>query len=124
MDTRTKILPLETLPALLETGDWLVVSGQFDPLTAVQARRLADYASNDRRLVTVVLGGENTLLPVEARAALIAGLREVAAVVIATSNDWRDLVRRNSRVQLIEDPEGERTRAAEFIDFVLNRQNA
>jgi hypothetical protein len=108
----------------LETGDWLVVAGLFDPLSAVQARRLAALANNGRKLMAVVLDGDNTLLTAEARAGLIAGLRSVAAVVIANSDDWRNLVAQNSRAQLIEDPEGERARTEEFVQFVLNRQNA
>jgi hypothetical protein len=112
------------MPAALDIGDWLVVAGTFDPLTMIQARRLADLASNGRKLLAVVLGSSDTLLPAEARAELIASLRSVTAVAIANSDDWRNLVARNSRVQLIEDPEGERARTADFVQFVLDRQNA
>jgi hypothetical protein len=124
VDTRTIILPLEELAAALATGDWVVVAGRFDPLTAIEARRLAGLASNGCKLAAIVLGGDDTLLPAKARAELIAGLRSVTAVAIANSDDWRDLIARSSRVQLIEDPEGERARTADFIQFVLNRQNA
>lgn len=90
----------------------------------MQACRLAVLRNNGRKLMAIVLDGDDTLLPAEARAELIASLRSVTAVVIVNSDDWRNLVARNSRVQLIEDPQGERTRAADFVQFVLNRQNA
>lgn len=117
-------MPLEKLPDALATGDWLVVAGLFDPLTATQARRLADLANNGRKLLAIIETGNPTLLSAEARAALAAGLREVQAVAIAGPDDWHNLIPETSRVQVIEDAESERLRTEEFIQFVLKRQHA
>ncbi|MGA8029961.1 MAG: hypothetical protein WB992_22685 [Bryobacteraceae bacterium] len=82
VDTREKIVPPESTHSLFSDGDWVVVAGLFDPLTADQARRLAEHARNGRKVLAVVLKGENTLLTAEARATLVASLREVDDVII------------------------------------------
>lgn len=101
-----------------------MVAGLFDPLTALQARRLADFASNGRKLIAIVLDSEDALFSAEARAALIAALREVSAVAIANSSGWCGIVPDDRRIAFVVDPEGDRARTAEFIQFVLSRQNA
>lgn len=123
MDTREKILPPRSLSQLLASGEWTLVAGFFDPLTEVQARRLA-VLSQGRKLLAIVLESEDTLLAANARAALIAGLREVDAVIIAPPDDWRSLIPRRPGIEIIEDEAGERARSAEFVQFVLRRQNA
>lgn len=124
MDTRSKILSPDAVPDALRTGEWLAVPGLFDPLTATQARRLAALSRPDRKVLVIVLEDSNALLPAHARAALIAGLQEVNAVVISSDNDWRTLIPEGARVQIIEDEAGERARSAEFVEFILRRQNA
>lgn len=116
-------MPLETLPAVLEHGDWLVVAGLFDPLTAGEARRLASLANHGHKLMVIVLNGEDPLLSVEARAPLVAGLRDVSAVCAAATDEWRKFIPRTPRVRLVEDTQADRARTADFIGFVLNRQN-
>ena len=101
-----------------------MVAGLFDPLTPAQARWLAEFASDGRKLMAIVLESDDSLLTAKARAELVAGLRSVAVVAIANSEDWRKLIGQNARLQLIEDLEGERARTADFIQFVLNRHNA
>jgi hypothetical protein len=123
LDTRNKILPLEAAREVLSSGDWVAAVGLFDPLTAVQARRLSGLTGGTRKLLAVVLRQDNTLLAAEARAALVAGLREVAAVVIVDPDEWRGAIPESPRVEVVEDTEGERARSAEFVQFVLNRQN-
>ena len=117
MDTREKIVSIEGI-----TGkDWVAVAGLFDPLTLKQAERVAAIASrnSDRRLLVVVVPGKDTLLPADARAALIAGLRDVIAVVIAEP----DAVRARG-IQVEEDAKGEARRSEEFVEFVLERQRS
>ncbi len=120
MDTREKIVSAESAGALLSQGDWLAVAGLFDPLTAVQAERLALLSRHGRKVLAIVERGENPLLNADARATLIAALRDVDAVAIADSG--RDIVPFNSPVELIEDAMGEAARSADFIEFVLERQ--
>jgi hypothetical protein len=124
MDTRTKILAANRVPGVLADGEWLAIAGVFDPLTVVQARRIAGFRRNARKLMAVVLQDEDALFAAEARAALIAGLREVDAVLIAPPERWRTLVPKNARVEIVEDIAGERARSADFVQFVLQRQNA
>ena len=117
MDTREKIFTAENIPA----GDWLAVAGWFDPLTVEQAQRIARLRSlkPQSRLLAVVLPGESTLLSAEARAALIAGLRHVAAVVIA---NIETITARGFTLE--HDPAAEQRRSAAFVQFILARQQA
>lgn len=127
MDTREKILSVESLPAILAETEWIAIAGLFDPLTAVQANRLARLANNNghsRKLLAVVLEGEGTLLPAQARAILVAALREVNAVVITASNRWRQNLSESGHLQIVEDMEGEKIRSAEFARFVIRRQRS
>lgn len=97
--------------------------GLFDPLTATQARRLNALRGSGCKLAVIVLEGERTLLPAEARAALVAGLRAVSLVLIANSQEWRTVLPASQHIRVIEDAEGEAARSAEFIKFVIARQN-
>lgn len=124
MDTRQKILSDHAMSDVLANGDWLAVVGFFDPLTATQARRLAELSRRGRKLLAIVLDSRETLLSTDARAVLIAGLREVDAVVTAPPDLWRSLIPKGARVETVEDEAGERARSAEFVEFVLRRQNA
>jgi len=104
------------VPALLENGDWTVIVGLFDPLTVGQAQRISAMAETRRKILAVVLPDRETLLAAEARAALVAGLRDVAAVVIS---DPAQISTGNALVD--RDDGAERSRSSEFVDFVLMR---
>jgi hypothetical protein len=116
LDTREKILTAEQLPALDRSAEWTAVVGLFDPLTAAQARRL-----HGCKLLAIVLDVPDSLLPVRARAELVAALRNVSAVLIASPGTWRRQLP-NFCSTIIEDLDEERNRTAEFVDFVLHRQ--
>ena len=130
MDTRKKIVPLDRVPRLISEGEWLAVVGYFDPLTALEARRITDLshsASNGtarRNLLAIVLEKENGVLSVEARAALIAALREVDSVTVSNHFAWRAAVGQSSRVTVAEDAEGENQRLADLAHFILERHHA
>lgn len=121
-------MPLERVSALLAVGKWVAVAGLFDPLTAAQARRLADNAAlhneKDRKLVAIILEAENTLLTAEARAVLIAALRDVQAVTIARPERWRSALSSGADVQVVENTEEEKARSAEFVQFIVERQQS
>jgi hypothetical protein len=112
VDTRKKIVAIDCLPALLAGGEWKVIAGLFDPMTAAQARRIARESEGGRKLLAVVLDEGETLLPAAARAALVAGLRAVDAVIIARAEQW---------AAPLEELDGERARTAEFVRFVIDR---
>jgi hypothetical protein len=122
MDSRQKIVTAEAARAMLATGSWVAVSGLFDPLTAVQARRLAGLRRPDRKLMAIIEAGASPLLPAEARAALTAALRAVDVVTVA--NSTLPVIPPSSSVELVEDPSGECTRSTDFIAFVLERHRA
>jgi hypothetical protein len=124
LDTREKIVPVDRLPSMLGATDWVVVVGLFDPLTAVEARRLADLASGNRKLLAIVLDSEDALLSVNARAELVAALREVNLVASAKPERWRSILPIAANLQIVEDPEGDKARSAEFVQFVMNRQES
>lgn len=119
MDTRQKLRSRNEVAALLQNGDWTVIVGLFDPLTVAQAQRISAAAETGRKIFAVVLPDRETLLPAEARAALVAGLRDVAAVVIA---DPAQISTGNSPID--RDDAAELNRSSEFVDFVLKRQKA
>ncbi len=125
MDTREKIVPLDRVASLLGTAAWVGVVGLFDPLSAVQACRLAKIAKNSgRKVLAIVLEAPDALLPADARAALLAALRVVDLVATAEPQHWRSALPDGANIQIIEDPEGEKARSAQFIEFVLERQRS
>ncbi|MDQ2843434.1 MAG: hypothetical protein M3Y72_20815 [Acidobacteriota bacterium] len=107
---------MDQASALLRSGNWTAVAGLFDPLTLAQAERVAGVAKNGCRTLAVVIPGSDTLLPSDARAALIASLRNVDAVVIAGSEQMRA-----AGLSVDEDASADRERSAEFVNFVLQR---
>ncbi len=124
MDTRSKIKPLNDLPSVLAGSKWTAVVGLFDPLTTVQAKRLADAGKDGRNVLAIVLTTPDALLSADARAALVAAVRGVTAVVIANSEQWRAALPQNSDLAILDDLEADKRRSEEFIQFVLKRQEA
>jgi hypothetical protein len=109
------MLPVERVPALLNSGKWTVIAGLFDPMTAAQGQRIARCREGGNKLLAIVLEDGETLLPAGARAALVAALRAVDAVTIAPAAEW---------AAPPEDLNAERARTAEFVQFVIDRATA
>jgi hypothetical protein len=122
VDTREKITLLEDLPRRMGAGEWLAVVGLFDPLTATQAARVAEIGKAGRGLLAIVLDDPDTLLAADARAALMAGLRDVRLVCVAKAGEWGAALG-SLGVKIFEDAGAERARSAEFVEFVLERQS-
>lgn len=120
MDTREKIVLVEQLAARLDRTNWLAVAGTFDPLTLRHAERLAELSGNEKSVLAVVEPGECCLLPVEARAILVAALKSVQLVVVGEA----DSLPKSSQIQIAKDESGERERSAAFIEHVKGRQHA
>jgi len=123
VDTREKILALDELPALLNSDKWVIAVGQFDPLTAVQAKRLAALATDSTKLLAIVLEDGRALLPASARAALIAALRDVDAVTVAGPERWRGVIPNGPCITIVDDAEAEKIRSAEFVQRILERSH-
>ena len=117
MNTSQKIVSFEVFTQLLAVGNWVVAIGRFDPLTCLQADRLAKLAEN-RSLMVVVTDAERTLLPPSARARLVAALRYVSAVFVPAGQDWRAAI---DGAQIDENDTAEQARSAEFIRLVASR---
>jgi hypothetical protein len=108
------------LPSRLGNAAWLAVIGRFDPLTLVQANRLAELVKRGRSILAVVQPVPDGLLAAEARAALVAALRSVQLVVIADASS----LPAHPQIQLLEDEAGERERSEYFVEFIAQRQGA
>jgi glycerol-3-phosphate cytidylyltransferase-like family protein len=76
VDTRTKIVPSEEA-VRVAAGGAVVVSGYFDPLLAAHAERLLELKGSNARLLVAIADPPNPILPVRARAELVAGLAVV-----------------------------------------------
>jgi bifunctional ADP-heptose synthase (sugar kinase/adenylyltransferase) len=95
LDTRTKIHSYEDALESTRGKNARWVSGRFDPLLAAHAHRLAELSEGaDLLIVTVMDTGPDSILPVQARAQLVAALASVDCVVIgrapAQSEDIAD----------------------------------
>ncbi|MBM3787191.1 MAG: hypothetical protein FJW30_22775 [Acidobacteria bacterium] len=108
MDTRSKIVEIAA-------GD-TVVAGYFDPVAAMHAARLRELAGEHGPLTVCVCDPADPLLPANARAELVAALRDVARVVIGEKalNAFRTVV---------DERPGDLERRAALIRHVHARQN-
>jgi hypothetical protein len=122
MDTREKVIAFDCVGSLLAGGSWSVIIGLFDPLTLEQAKRLEQAAATGNKLLAVVDPGENTLLPSDARACLVAALRSVAAITIAEPEQVRLLLSKIPGVFVNDDEIAERKRSIDFVEFIRDRQ--
>ncbi len=120
MDTRDKIVLVAQLRGRLDDGAWLAVAGIFDPLTLSHADRIAELSARGKSVLAVVEPGTNCLLPVEARAMLVAALKCVRLVVVAQADE----LARFPQLEIVKDEEGERQRSLAFVEHVRGRQTA
>lgn len=86
MDTRQKILEPDQaagrIQRLCEEGSRVVlITGFFDPLVPAHAHRLNRLASADSALIVVVTDPPDSILPLRARAELVAALAAADWVV-------------------------------------------
>jgi hypothetical protein len=67
----------------------LLVTGYFDPLTSVEAARLAALGEG---LTVAVLDLPDALLPLQARAELVASLRNVSRVIAGAAPEAESII--------------------------------
>ena len=117
MDTRNKIVSA----AQAGNGVGPLVRGFFDPLSVAHVRRLEKIAGEGGGPVTILLDSpQRPLLPVAARAELLAALRVVRQVVIAEGvlpAEFRDAI-------LGDESQDDLVRLHELMEHVKRRQNA
>ncbi|MEJ7605338.1 MAG: hypothetical protein WKF37_03510 [Bryobacteraceae bacterium] len=108
MDTRIKInQPKEFVTRL--------VLGYFDPLHASHIRRLQELCSNGERISIGIMDPPDPILPLRARAELLAGLAIVDRVYEAP--DLHQL----APAQVIDERSADLERAGELAAHVVNR---
>lgn len=121
MDTRSKILSGPDVP----TGEPLaVVTGYFDVLRAEHVRRLVEVRRRtpDARLLVVVSQGSEPLLPMRARAELVAALRMVDYVLTAADRDVDCLIDALRPTLLVRLESEDVHRASRLKEHVHRRQ--
>jgi len=82
VDTRTKIVSAAEAARIAAEGA-SSVSGYFDPLLAQHAERLRDLRRPGVPLLVLIADPEDPILPIRARAELVAGLAAVDYVAEA-----------------------------------------
>ena len=103
---------------------WVSLAGEFDPLTAEAIELIEKTRLPHHRLLVVLRSNTDELLSTDARAVLLAGLRAVDAVLVASREDWSVLTRQMRQmgsVPIVEEADGGRKRS-EFEALVLARQ--
>ena len=118
MDTRLKITGAETQPAIEPAK---VISGFFDPLTAAHIARMRELAP-EGGLTVLVSSPPEPLLPLRARAELLAGLKMVASVVpiedpAAVPHSFAGLI-------VAHEEQGDLERRQALMNHVLERQQS
>lgn len=121
MDTRTKILTARGIPA----GEPpILVTGYFDVLRAEHVRELAEARGRvpHARLVVAVLRGCEPLLPLAARAELVAALRMVDYVLTADDGDVDALIEALTPALLVRLESEDVRRVSRLKEHVHRRQ--
>jgi hypothetical protein len=128
LDTREKIVLPAEARIRLSQGNWLVLAGYFDPLTAAVAERFRDLEAPDRdeKVFAIVLDEAETLLSAQARSVLVAALRDVHAVVVMPERDLKSFthsfIHQDSHIRFVFDEEAERKTSSEFVALVLAKE--
>jgi len=123
VDTRVKILSPDSLSRLRAGARRIkLVVGYFDPLLAAHARRLAELRGPDDTLVVVVRELEDALLPLKARAELMAALGVVDWVIPA--QDPEAIIERVAPDEVAREEEADLVRRRELIGLVRARCGA
>lgn len=123
MDTRVKILSPDSLGRVrAEARRLKLVVGYFDPLLAAHARRLAELRRPGDTLVVVVREMEGSLLPLRARAELVAALGVVDWVIPA--QDAEAIIERLAPDEVVREEEADLERRQELIRLVRARCGA
>jgi hypothetical protein len=113
VDTRTKIVCIAEARRLAHSGAMLV-SGYFDPLIAAHAERLETLKRESTALLVLIGTPQDAILPVRARAELVAALASVNYVA-----ELDDSLTPHVRLELEDEQRLER-----LIEHVHARQHA
>lgn len=124
MDTRTKIVSVESLEELRRRAKRLkIVTGYFDPLLAAHVRRLGELRRPGETLVVIISEPDRPLLPAAARAELVAALAVVDCVLLAGA-DLEQLLARLKPDELVREEAADEVRRQQLIRHAHERQRA
>jgi glycerol-3-phosphate cytidylyltransferase-like family protein len=125
MDTRSKILTPAAALALSPARPLVVVKGYFDVLRAGHTRSLDEIRrrTSAAALLVLVLPLDHALLPLAARAELVAALRMVDYVLPGDCEDLDRLVSSLHPVETVSLEDADMRRARQLIEHVHRRQN-
>lgn len=112
MDTRSKIT--DAVPA--DAPPLKVIVGYFDPMHAGHVRRLRELCLGDERIGVIVADPPEPILPLRARAELVAGLQCVEWVVPVGDNT-------PEVPGALDERESDAERSRVFAQHVLARHN-
>jgi glycerol-3-phosphate cytidylyltransferase-like family protein len=125
MDTRNKILTRAAALALSPARPLVVVKGYFDVLRAAHARELDEIRrrTSAATLLALVLPLDDALLPLAARAELVAALRMVDYVLPGDAEESDRLVSSLGPAETVSLEDADMRRARQLIEHVHRRQN-
>ncbi len=123
-DTRSKIVTPESL---IHSQPIVLVTGFFDPLLAGHARRLAALRRDGYRLAVLLSDPPDPVLPLRARAELVAALGAVDFVLLADGdeahhNSQSEILKRVKPAEIVREEENDRQRLHDLIVHVHARQ--
>jgi hypothetical protein len=116
LDTREKIVPADSI----HSAEAKVVIGYFDPLYAANVHRLQEICNNGERITVIVADRSSGILPLRARAEMVASLRCVRHVIIDEGDPIRIAARLGAR-EVIDEREADETRAAGLSAHIVER---
>jgi glycerol-3-phosphate cytidylyltransferase-like family protein len=125
VDTRNKILTPAAALALSPARPLVVVKGYFDLLRAAHARSLDEIRrrTSAATLLAVVLPLHHGLLPLVARAELVAALRMVDYVLPGNCDDLDGLLSSLGPAETVSLEDADMRRVRQLIEHVHRRQN-
>ena len=125
VDTRNKILTPAAALALTPPRPLVIVKGYFDLLRAEHPRSLDEIRrrTSAATLLAIVLPLDHGLLPLAARAELVAALRMVDYVLPGDCEDLDRLVSSLRPAETVSLEDADMRRARQLIEHVHRRQN-
>ena len=98
----------------------MALVGYFDPMHAAHVRRLGEISREGDRLAVIVAEPPDPILPLRARAELVAGLGAVCFVIEA-GNDVDGVLQQLAPRTIIDDREGDRRRSQSLAQRIVER---
>jgi bifunctional ADP-heptose synthase (sugar kinase/adenylyltransferase) len=125
LDTRTKILPPDSAAnlaaAVRAAGERVrLITGWFDVLQAAHARAFAEAAAAGGALFVAVLDGPSPVLPLRARAEMVAALAAVRCV-IAVDGDLDAVIAAVGPAEILRWERDDAERLRQLIEHVKQR---